>query len=95
MIRFSLFSFLCLLLFCCSHGLAEQQGPISPTVARLERENATLQRQVKRLETQVSALREELNSPDVTQIIAGIGYIVGIFGIAGWLAARKKTSQGN
>jgi nickel transport protein len=74
---------------------AETQVSAPELLLQLQQENATLQGNVRRLEHQVTALRDELNSPDATQIIGGIGYIVGLFGIAGWLAARKINRQEN
>ena len=92
MTRFRLFCCLYLLLSCSTFVFAEAQHP---SMTQLQQENSTLQRKVRRLEAQVEAMREELNSPDSTQVIGGIGYIVGIFGVAGWIAARKKSGQGN
>ncbi len=66
-----------------------------PTIKQLQEENASLRRQLMRLQSQVAAQREELNSPGASQIISGLGYIVGIFGLAGWLAGRKKSAQEN
>jgi hypothetical protein len=63
------------------------------TVQQLQQENTALQGKVQRLEHQVAALRQELNAPDATQTIGGIGYIVGLFGIAGWFTAHKKNRQ--
>ena len=90
MTGFRLFCCLCLLLLCSTFVFAEAQRP---TLAQLQQENSRLQRQVRRLEAQVEAMREELNAPDATQVIGGIGYIVGIFGVAGWIAARKKNGR--
>lgn len=85
-----------LLLVVCSVGLAETQpATISPTMVQLQQENVSLQRQVKRLEAQVEAMRDEMNTPGVVQIFSGIGYIVGLFGVAAWVAAGKKSGQGN
>lgn len=94
MTGFRLLCCLCLLIFCCSTGFAlTDSTSTAPTIVQLQQENTALQRKLKRLESQVAALREELNSPDATQIGGGIGYIVGLFGVAAWLAARKKTGQ--
>jgi len=53
--------------------------------------NADLERQVKHLKAEVAAQRKELSGPGMTEVIGGIGYIVGIFGVLGWRAARKKS----
>lgn len=81
------------LLFATPLFAAGQMAAPEPTVQQLQQENAGLQRKVLRLESQVAALRDELTSPGATQIVGGIGYIVGLFGVAGWLTARKKTGQ--
>lgn len=81
-----------LLLF-ASLGFAAETVASKATVMQLQQENAALQRKIRRLESQSAALREELNSPGSAQIIGGIGYIVGLFGIAGWFAARNKSRQ--
>jgi nickel transport protein len=88
MTGFRLFLCLSLLLLSCSWVAAEQQ------YEQLQQENAALKRQVKRLETKVDALHQELSSPDATQVIGGVGYIVGVFGVAAWIAARKQQRQG-
>lgn len=76
-----------------SVSFAAQQIEESPTVAQLQQENSLLQRKVKRLENQVTAMRDEMNSPDISQIFGGIGYIVGIFGVAGWVAVRQSAGR--
>ena len=92
-------SLLCLLLLClfltATVDVVVSDARAAELSVPLAQENAELKRKLRRLEHQVSALRDELNSPDSTQIVGGIGYIVGVFGIAGWLAARKKQRQEN
>ena len=93
--------------FCCSCPLlfglllaapacaADPQLPAPEMLVQLQQENTALQGKLRHLEHQVAALRDELNSPDATQILGGIGYIVGLFGVAAWLAARKKNRREN
>jgi len=76
-------------MLCCATVFAAEDLPDLP---RLQQENHLLERKIKRLEAQVAAMRDELNRPDASQIGGGIGYIVGIFGVAAWVAARKKTA---
>lgn len=89
-------SIVCLLLFCLllTPPATAAPDPVAVESAQsLPQENADLKRKLRRLEHQVAALRDELNSPDVSQIFGGFGYIIGIFGIAGWVAARKRTGR--
>jgi hypothetical protein len=94
MTGFRLLCCLCLVLLISTNGIAQPPtDSASATIDQLQQENTSLQLKVKRLERQVSAMREEMNTPDATQIIGGIGYIVGIFGVCGWIAARKKSGR--
>ncbi len=99
MTAFRQFYRLLFVLFCCGVLLLapvaaeEPAGEQNARLQTLQDENRTLQRQVRRLEHQVAALRDELNTPGASQVIGGIGYIVGLFGVAIWVAARKKTAQ--
>jgi len=65
------------------------------TDSSLQQENQQLQRQVRRLEAQVAAMREEMNQPHASQVIGGIGYIVGVFGGVAWYAAARKKGGRN
>lgn len=88
-------------LFCCLCLLSVLAGPVfaanqndnQQAIVQLQHENTALQRKVRRLEAQVAAMREDLNTPGLNQIAGGIGYVVGIFGVAAWIAARKKEGQ--
>lgn len=98
MTAFRLFcSLCCLLVFCLPFSsFAADPAPAGggdSQLILLQQENTSLQRQVRRLEHEVSALRDELDTPDATQIIGGIGYIVGLFGLAAWYAAGKKNPR--
>lgn len=51
-----------------------------------QREMAQELRAVKR---EIAALKVALNEPDLKDIVGGIGYILGVFGIAFYLHARR------
>lgn len=88
--------FLWLLCLCAWPVLAEPPKEVnSQTLVQLRHENVALQRKVRRLEAQVTAMRDELNTPGLSQIAGGVGYIVGVFGVTAWISARKKEGQGN
>ena len=49
--------------------------------------------QVKR---EIAALGQQLENPGIREIMGGIGYILGLFGVAAYVASRKKNiSEGN
>ena len=97
MTRFQQTCCLCLLLLCLLPTsvlyAVEPLATGAKTVLQLEQENAALQHKVRRLQRETAALRDELSAPDISQVFGGIGYIVGLFGIAGWIAAHKKTHR--
>ncbi|MEJ5365292.1 MAG: hypothetical protein WHS86_09335 [Desulfosoma sp.] len=55
-----------------------------------QREMAQELRAVKR---EIAALKVALNEPDLKDIVGGIGYILGVFGIAFYLHARNRHRQ--
>ncbi len=52
----------------------------------------TVARQIKPLRKEISALKEKRQFQD---ILGGIGYIFGLFGVGAWVAARQKEKQLN
>lgn len=56
--------------------LREQHGKLSGDLRRIHRE--------------IAALRADINQPGIKDVFAGIGYILGLFGTAAFVAARRK-----
>lgn len=81
-----------LLFYCLASPVLAQEEQIDSS---LQQENQLLQRRVRRLEAQVAAMRAELNQPHASQVIGGIGYIVGIFGGVAWYVAVRRKSGRN
>jgi nickel transport protein len=57
------------------------------TLAEHDRKVAQELRQIKR---EIAALGQQMAEPGLREIMAGIGYILGLFGVAAFVAARKK-----
>jgi nickel transport protein len=51
---------------------------------------AALEEKVERLSAEVVALRKQLEKPGLTQIVGGLGFIIGLAGAYLWGAAKKK-----
>lgn len=49
-----------------------------------------LHKELRRIHREIAALRAELESPGVPEILGGIGYIFGIFGTACYIAGKKN-----
>lgn len=63
----------------------------SEALAGLEAQQQELLREVRRLHRELAALREELARPGAQQIFGGIGYILGLCGVAFFFMGRKKS----
>ncbi|WP_413206931.1 carboxypeptidase-like regulatory domain-containing protein [Rhodospirillum sp. A1_3_36] len=69
-------------------GKADQTAP-EPARASAESVDLdrTLTRALRPMEERIQALEEAVGARD---ILGGLGYILGLFGLAAWLSARKK-----
>lgn len=63
---------------------------VTEELRSLRQENARNNRELKR---EIAALHHALNRPGPRDILAGIGYILGLFGAAAFVAARRRTSS--
>lgn len=59
-------------------------------MALLEEQNSQLSRDLRRIHREIAALRADLDEPGMKEVFAGIGYIVGLFGVAAFAAARRS-----
>lgn len=81
-------------------GLAIPRGELlaqSPTadppqevVALLKEQNQRISEELRRIQREIAALRADLDKPRIVDIFAGIGYILGLFGVAAFVASRRK-----
>ena len=80
-------------LFCGpAYVCAENQSPDPCTalLAQLQDQNQKLSGDLRRIQRELAALRADLAKPGLKDIMAGIGYIVGLFGAAAFIASRRK-----
>jgi hypothetical protein len=65
-------------------------GGVQEVVALLKEQNSKLSGDLRRIQREIAALRADLDKPGFKDIFAGIGYILGLFGAAAFVAARRK-----
>lgn len=65
------------------------QGP-AEVVTLIQEQNRKMSEELRRIQREIAALRADLDKPGLLEIFAGIGYILGLFGIAAYVAARRK-----
>lgn len=46
--------------------------------------------ELRRIHREIAALRADLDKPGLPEVFSGIGYILGLFGVAAFVAARRK-----
>ncbi len=59
-------------------------------VTLLKEQNSKLSSELRRIQREIAALRADLSKPGIKDVFAGIGYIFGLFGVAAFVAARRK-----
>ena len=59
-------------------------------IALLEEQNRELSGEIRRIHREIAALRADMDKPDARDVFGGIGYILGLCGVAALVAARRK-----
>jgi len=85
-------AFLLLFLMILPVSLAAETPPdeTQEVIAFLKAQNSRLSKDLRRIQREIAALRADLAEPGVKDIFAGVGYIFGFFGVAAFVAARRK-----
>lgn len=68
-------------------------GDCAEAVSLLKAQEAKMSRELRRVQREVAALRQQLSEPGMREILSGIGYILGLFGVAFFVSARNYTRQ--
>ncbi len=91
------------LLFATNDNESRQSGQTEPVQQYTCSELGTLiinqQKQctqsLRSLKRDMAALQQKMDQPGIQDITAGIGYILGIFGTAAFVASRRKHTKPN
>jgi len=89
-------SMVCLLLLVlpgtlCAQG--PQEDYTQDLITLLQEQNSKLSGEIRRIHREIAALRADLDKPDIKDIFGGIGYILGLCGVAALVAARRKKGR--
>ncbi|WP_093393158.1 bZIP transcription factor [Thermodesulforhabdus norvegica] len=60
----------------------------------LHKQNEALHREIRQLKREILMLRQEVSSPDVRDIIGGIGFVFGLCGVGFYFHARAMLKKG-
>ena len=59
-------------------------------IERIDEQHQALSKDLRRLHRELAALKAAQNKPGLTEIIGGIGWIIGLFGTAAYVSTRNK-----
>lgn len=79
---------------------AGEQAPPSATVsdcpalaAQIAEDHRRLREELRQVKRELALLNQNLDKPGVREIIAGIGGILGVFGVAALVSSRRRNAQ--
>ncbi len=84
---------LCALMLMSPVSLAARESEPSnqeEIVALLKAQKSAMAGELRRVQREIAALRADLNKPGLKDVFAGIGYIFGLFGVAAYMASRRR-----
>ncbi len=92
MIRRTFLVLFLLLLLGAPLSMAQAMGGdgLQPAVTEVE---TTINNELHRIRRELTLLRMEQEKPKMTEVIGGIGYILGIFGVAAYFLARRDRER--
>ncbi len=83
--------------FCltCPPGVLADDPPPADScreaVELLKAQNGKLSADLRRIQREIAALRADMDKPGIRDAMGGIGFILGIFGAAAFVASRRKS----
>ena len=91
---------LCLLCTVMPAAAEEKTSGVPPTVencadlaALVVRQDEKNSREIKQIKRDLAALSQQLEEPGLREILGGVGYIFGIFGVAAYVASRRQSEN--
>lgn len=69
-----------------------QTGSCESVAALLTEQEHKLSRELRMIKRDIAALNQKLEEPGLQDMMAGIGYILGLFGVAMFVASRRNNS---
>ncbi|MGD9949369.1 MAG: hypothetical protein AB7U29_12960 [Desulfobulbus sp.] len=67
-----------------------QPAQCQSLATQVEAQNHQLHRELRQIKRELALLNQNLEKPGVREVMAGIGYILGLFGVAAMVSARRQ-----
>jgi len=71
-------------------GVAAGEG-YEKVIVLLQEQDTKNSRELRQIKREIAALGQQLENPGIREIMGGLGYILGLFGVAAYVASRKKN----
>lgn len=72
-------------------AMTEQADSCRAVLAKLDEQDRKISGELRRIKRDIAALNQGIAEPGLRDAAAGIGYILGIFGIAAFMASRRTN----
>ncbi|MGC8720305.1 MAG: hypothetical protein ACP5TY_09905 [Thermodesulforhabdaceae bacterium] len=66
---------------------------LSPIKEQISRQSTELSQEMRQIKREIALLRQSIEKPGLKEIFAGIGYILGLCGVAFYFSGKKKTGS--
>ncbi|MCE5333870.1 MAG: hypothetical protein LLG06_04715 [Desulfobacteraceae bacterium] len=70
------------------------QGDCHAVLSALDAQKAVFQRELGQIKRELAAMRQDMTRPGLRDVLAGIGYIFGMAGVALYALSRKSAKGG-
>ena len=71
----------------------EQPNDCRAILARIDEQERKLNQELRQIKRELAALNQNLEKPGLKEAMAGIGTILGLFGVAAFVAARRRDRK--
>jgi nickel transport protein len=79
-----------LLLAAVPVAFAAKEGDCAATATKVDALSSKVSNDMRRIRRELIALRTQVEKPGLDEAVAGLGYICGLFGVAFFVAGRRK-----
>jgi len=72
-------------------AMASEECCCQAALSKLEAQNKKISEELRGIKRDIAALNQSIAEPGIPAAMAGIGYIFGLFGVAAFMASRRKN----
>lgn len=73
----------------------ELSGTCAELVIEFRKQNELMKRDIHQMKREIVMLRQQMEKPNIKDLIAGVGFIFGLFGVGYYVHARASINKNN